>query len=130
MHKLAVLLALWRQVFIHPTQVLVGTLLLFAAGVAAVASLTQQPYSVKAPKRILAHHVFQQQPGGGIASDQLVIGGSDVVRVEDALDLRGLQRLPTSHRSWQVRSSDHAARCMLVSHGQVQWVLQPQACRM
>jgi len=83
--------------------VLVGLLLLFAVGVAAAASLTAEPYSVRAPKRILLHHVFSQQPNNGsLASDHIVIGGSDVVGVEDALDLGGLQRLRKSHRDWQV----------------------------
>lgn len=84
-------------------------LLLFAVCAATATSMTQQAYSVRAPKRILLQHVFMQQPsngsgdGGGIVSDHLVIGGSDVVQVEDALDLAGLQRLPKSYRDWQVR---------------------------
>lgn len=89
---------------IHAMQMLVGTLAGFALCSAVVVSLTCNAYSERAPKRILAHHVFQQQSNNGsvVEAQQLVVGGSDVVRIDQVLDLRGLDRLPTSHRSWQV----------------------------
>jgi hypothetical protein len=91
-------------------QMLVGALAAVAICTTVVVSLTHHAYSEAAPKRILAHHVFQQQSGNSstIESQQLVLGGSDVVRIDQALDLRGLQHLPTSHRSWQVTTNVHS----------------------
>ncbi len=40
---------------------------------------------------------MRKRARGGIASDQIVIGGSDVVLVEDVLHLDGLQRLPRTN---------------------------------
>ncbi len=83
----------------------ITVLLLLTSTVAAVAaSLRLHPYSVEAPKRVLLQHVFQQDASGALAPEggRLVIGGSDVNRVEHLLDLGGLTRLPQSYRDWQV----------------------------
>lgn len=87
----------------------ISILLVATSVVAAVAASTRlQPYSVEAPKRVLLQHVFQQDAAGAVVpgGGRLVVGGSDVNRVETLLDLSGLTRLPKSYRDWQVGLQD------------------------
>ena len=85
-------------------QRLVGCCVLASVAVAALASVTQQPYSVPAPKRVLLQHLFVQGPDGAVKEAKIVVSGSDVGPLEHAVRLPGYESRNSSYRDWQVRA--------------------------
>jgi hypothetical protein len=85
-------------------QLVVGSLMMISITAIILGSFLGQPYTVAAPKRILLQHTFIQDTANAseVASQRMVVGGSDVNLIEDMLDLSNMTRQTKSRRDWQV----------------------------
>lgn len=84
-------------------RLVVGSLMMISITAIILGSFLGQPYTVAAPKRILLQHTFIQDTANAseVASQRMVVGGSDVNLIEDMLDLSNMTRQTKSRRDWQ-----------------------------
>ena len=69
-----------------------------------LSSVTQQPYSAAAPKRVMLQHLHVQGPRGDVVDTKLAVSGSDAMPVDRALQLSRYDDREASYRDWQVRA--------------------------